>query len=64
MLDPSDPPHWSVEDVVRWALKLGIDSDDAAKLKRQKITGAHLRELTKAEMVTLYGISGAAQVTL
>jgi len=41
-------------------MKLGVDAEDASKLKTQKIDGAHLGGLTEEKMVKLYGISGAA----
>lgn len=46
--------------MVKWALTLGVDAEDAAKLKRQKFNGAGLRYLTEENMVKLYSISGVA----
>jgi hypothetical protein len=56
----SDPLLWSVDEVVKWALTIGVDDEDAARLRKQKINGAHLRDLTEEKMVKLCGMSLAA----
>ena len=61
-----DPPV-SQDDVVLWARQIGIDQDDANKLKNpNKLDGAHLADIAKDDkndIITFFiacGISGAA----
>jgi len=56
------------DDVVEWALQIGIDQDDASKLKNpNKLDGAHLADIakdTKNDIMIFFsnvcGVSGAA----
>jgi hypothetical protein len=56
----SDPLLWSVDEVVKWALTIGVSSKNAERLRDQEIDGAHLRDLTEEKMVKLCGMSLAA----
>jgi SAM domain (Sterile alpha motif) len=52
------PLSWPVEQVEQWALKVvGLDKEDAKKLKDQKIDGEALPTMTRGDFER-YGIPG------
>ena len=58
---PEKVRGWRKEDVASWALNLGLDGDDVAKLVDQKIDGKRLLDVvTEEKLVKLYGMSGGA----
>lgn len=60
----TDVSLWGVEDVCQWAKnRAGVDEEDAGILRKQKITGRHLLELTESRLL-LYGVSGAAAMDI
>lgn len=57
----ADPETWSVEDV-QWA-ETFVDREDAVKLRRQKVDGSALLDMTKEELKS-YGIPGGPATKL
>ena len=61
---PPDAMGWSVAQVRRWAVEeVGIDKEDADKLKQQKIDGKRLSKVTQ-EMLERWGLPGGAALDL
>ncbi len=60
----ADPRKWSIDDVVRWAQeRVGLDEEDAMRLKGQKIHGKSLFGMTE-EKFQLCGIPGGPATKL
>ena len=55
---PEKVCSWCKEDVASWALKLGLDGDDVAKLVEQKIDGAALLDVVTEEKLERWRMPG------
>ena len=53
---PEDVRGWHKEDVASWALNLGLDGDDVAKLVEQKIDGKRLLDVVTEEKLRAVGM--------
>ena len=53
---PAEVRGWSKKDVASWALNLGLDGDDVAKLVEQKIDGKRLLDVVTEEKLRAVGM--------